>query len=211
MLVISPFTRNPNPDKGPLVSSDLFDHTSMLRFLETWTTAKGKPAPIPARDAAQRRPGLSAWRRNLVGDMTTAFNFAATPDASVPMALVSNVPNRADPRVLDQCITTGTLGTLSGPTQPIVQDPTVNPGTTVPSQEALPGPVLRPSATCAASGPSSPASGGSLPAAAGAGALPNSSAASSDPAMPLALLAATAAVGLLLRLRTRRAREDGPD
>src|SRR5207245_4911476 len=63
MLVISPFSR------GGFVSSALFDHTSVLRFLET-------------RFAAEV-PNLSAWRRATVGDLTSALNFKA-PDHSMP-------------------------------------------------------------------------------------------------------------------------------
>jgi phospholipase C len=70
MLVISPFSR------GGLVSSGLFDHTSVLRFLETRFGAEV--------------PNLSAWRRAAVGDMTSAFNFSK-PDMSVP-ALPSTFP-----------------------------------------------------------------------------------------------------------------------
>jgi phospholipase C len=62
-LVVSPFSR------GGFVSSDVFDHTSILRFLE-------------ARFGAEV-PNLSEWRRSVTGDLTSAFNFAA-PDASVP-------------------------------------------------------------------------------------------------------------------------------
>jgi phospholipase C len=47
----------------------LFDHTSLLRFLETRFGAEV--------------PNLSAWRRATVGDMTTALNFKA-PDTSIP-------------------------------------------------------------------------------------------------------------------------------
>ncbi|HET9103500.1 MAG TPA: alkaline phosphatase family protein [Solirubrobacteraceae bacterium] len=64
MLVVSPFSR------GGLVSSDTFDHTSMLRFLETRFGA--------------RVPNLSAWRRKTTGDLTSAFNFAAKPNATRP-------------------------------------------------------------------------------------------------------------------------------
>ena len=63
MLIISPFSR------GGFVSSDLFDHTSVLRFLETRFGAEV--------------PNLSAWRRATVGDLTSAFNFAK-PDRSIP-------------------------------------------------------------------------------------------------------------------------------
>jgi phospholipase C len=64
MLVVSPFSR------GGLVCSDVFDHTSTLRFLETRFGAKV--------------PNLSGWRRSVTGDLTSAFNFAATPRTSVP-------------------------------------------------------------------------------------------------------------------------------
>ena len=66
MLVVSPFSR------GGLVSSDTFDHTSTLRFLETRFGA--------------RVPNLSAWRRKTTGDLTSAFNFAAKPNASAAVA-----------------------------------------------------------------------------------------------------------------------------
>jgi phospholipase C len=64
MLILSPFTR------GGLCCSDTFDHTSVLRFLET---RFGVEAPY-----------ISQWRRETVGDLTSAFNFAAPPDLSVP-------------------------------------------------------------------------------------------------------------------------------
>lgn len=63
MMIISPFSR------GGFVSSDLFDHTSILRFLETRFGAEV--------------PNFSAWRRATVGDMTSAFNFSKV-DTSVP-------------------------------------------------------------------------------------------------------------------------------
>ena len=60
MLIVSPFTR------GGLVCSDAFDHTSMLRFVETRFGVEV--------------PNLSTWRRRVTGDLTSAFNFAAAPD-----------------------------------------------------------------------------------------------------------------------------------
>lgn len=63
MIVVSPFSR------GGFVSSDLFDHTSVLLFLEALFGAEV--------------PNLSAWRRSTVGDMTSAFNFKAV-DQSIP-------------------------------------------------------------------------------------------------------------------------------
>jgi phospholipase C len=69
MLIVSPFTR------GGLVCSDTFDHTSMLRFVETRFGVEV--------------PNLSTWRRTVTGDLTSAFNFAAVPGdrtAALPKA-----------------------------------------------------------------------------------------------------------------------------
>ena len=63
MLIASPFSR------GGFVASDTFDHTSMLRFLETRFGAEV--------------PNLSTWRREATGDLTSAFNFVK-PDNSNP-------------------------------------------------------------------------------------------------------------------------------
>jgi len=66
-LVVSPYSR------GGLVSKDTFDHTSMLRFIETrWGVEV---------------PNLSEWRRSVTGDMTSAFNFAAPPIFKKPKEL----------------------------------------------------------------------------------------------------------------------------
>ncbi|HEY3702383.1 MAG TPA: alkaline phosphatase family protein [Acidimicrobiales bacterium] len=62
-LVVSPFSR------GGYVNSDTFDHTSMLRFLETRFGVSV--------------PNLSAWRRNAVGDLTSTLSFGSK-DTSVP-------------------------------------------------------------------------------------------------------------------------------
>ncbi|MEV6510057.1 phosphocholine-specific phospholipase C [Streptomyces sp. NPDC051642] len=61
MIVISPWTR------GGWVSSEVFEHTSVLRFLETWTSTLGKPATCP---------DISTWRRKVSGDLTGVFDFA---------------------------------------------------------------------------------------------------------------------------------------
>jgi len=63
MLVVSPFSR------GGYVCSDVFDHTSQLRFLET-------------RFGVQA-PNISAWRRATTGDLTATLS-VAEPDPSVP-------------------------------------------------------------------------------------------------------------------------------
>jgi phospholipase C len=79
-LIVSPFSR------GGFVARDVFDHTSQLRFLETWLTAQG------ARNVTV--PNLTAWRRGAVGDLTTALNFAR-PDASRPNLALRSPMNPA--------------------------------------------------------------------------------------------------------------------
>ncbi|WP_405626684.1 phosphocholine-specific phospholipase C [Streptomyces sp. NBC_01396] len=74
MIVISPWTR------GGWVSSEVFDHTSVLRFLETWTAALGKPATCP---------NISAWRRKVSGDLTGAFDFAHPVYGTAPLPATS--------------------------------------------------------------------------------------------------------------------------
>ncbi|MGW0999246.1 phosphocholine-specific phospholipase C [Streptomyces sp. NPDC002523] len=68
MILISPWTR------GGWVSSEVFDHTSIIRFLEHWTTTLGKPAICP---------NISEWRRTVCGDLTSAIDFS-TADTSAP-------------------------------------------------------------------------------------------------------------------------------
>jgi phospholipase C len=112
MLIVSPFSR------GGLVSSDLFDHTSVLRFLETRFGAEV--------------PNLSAWRRATVGDLTSALNFKK-PDQSIPN-LPSTFP--AVQPAIQQCV-----ANLAGTTLYTV------PGTqAVPRQES--GTATRPSGVC---------------------------------------------------------------
>ena len=86
MLVVSPFSR------GGLVCPDVFDHTSTLRFLETRFGVEV--------------PNLSAWRRAVTGDLTSAFNFAAPPKFSAP-----SLPHLATP------------ATCPSPRQPVTPPP----------------------------------------------------------------------------------------
>ena len=111
-LVISPFSR------GGFVSSELFDHTSILRFLETRFGAEV--------------PNLSAWRRATVGDMTKSLNLTK-PDYSLP-ALPSTIA--ALPGIISQC-----EANLAGFTNYALPSPQ-----TMPAQE--PGTPVRPSGTC---------------------------------------------------------------
>jgi phospholipase C len=112
MLIISPFSR------GGFVSSDLFDHTSVLRFLETRFGAEV--------------PNLSVWRRATVGDLTSAFNFRS-PDQSIP-TLPLTVP--AIPQTIQGC-----AAAIAGATPYSPPDPQTSP-----TQES--GNALRPSGVC---------------------------------------------------------------
>jgi len=112
MLVISPFSR------GGFVSSDLFDHTSILRFLETRFGAEV--------------PNLSAWRRSAVGDLTSALNFKS-PNTQIPN-LPPTIP--AVSQAIQQCA--NNLAGFTPYTVPATQ--------TMPTQET--GTAPKPSGTC---------------------------------------------------------------
>jgi phospholipase C len=66
LLVISPWS------KGGWVNSEVFDHTSVIRFIEA-RFAKSHPK--------LRETNITPWRRAVVGDLTSAFDFA-TPNRS---------------------------------------------------------------------------------------------------------------------------------
>jgi phospholipase C len=67
MIVISPWS------KGGYVSSEVFDHTSLIRFIEA-RFANGNSGLIESN--------ITPWRRAVSGDMTSAFNFR-TPNSKV--------------------------------------------------------------------------------------------------------------------------------
>ncbi|MFF7205723.1 phosphocholine-specific phospholipase C [Streptomyces sp. NPDC008141] len=70
MLVVSPWS------VGGYVCSEVFDHTSVIRFLEEWTGV--------------REPNIGAWRRTVTGDLTSAFDFRRgrpQPDVEQPGAI----------------------------------------------------------------------------------------------------------------------------
>lgn len=93
MLIVSPWT------KGGRVCSQLFDHTSQLRFLEEWLVARGK-----VRNAIACKQ-ISPWRRTVCGDLTSAFDFKnpntgwpASVPGSTSYTLVSGKPMPAPPQ-----------------------------------------------------------------------------------------------------------------
>jgi phospholipase C len=112
MLVISPFSR------GGFVASDLFDHTSVLRFLETLFGTEV--------------PNLSAWRRATVGDLTSALNFKA-PNTSIP-SLPATIPPIT--QIVQEC--TANLAGFTPYTVPATQ--------AMPTQET--GTATKPSGVC---------------------------------------------------------------
>ncbi|WP_329538724.1 phosphocholine-specific phospholipase C [Streptomyces sp. NBC_01358] len=70
MLVVSPWTI------GGYVCSEVFDHTSVIRFLERWTGVK--------------EPNIGDWRRTVTGDLTSAFDFSRArrrPETEQPGAI----------------------------------------------------------------------------------------------------------------------------
>ena len=70
MTVISPWS------SGGWVNSEVFDHTSVIRFLE--------------RRFGVKEPNITAWRRAVCGDLTSAFDFSKYAEPSVKL------PNTAD-------------------------------------------------------------------------------------------------------------------
>src|SRR6202007_406443 len=78
MVVISPWS------KGGWVNSQVFDHTSLIRFIE--------------RRFGSEYPGImesniTKWRRAGSGDLTSAFNFASPNDSTVPLpSTVAYIP-----------------------------------------------------------------------------------------------------------------------
>ncbi|BAN25826.1 phosphocholine-specific phospholipase C [Caballeronia insecticola] len=81
MTVVSPWT------KGGFVCSQIFDHTSVIRFIETRFNVM--------------EPNITAWRRAVCGDLTSAFDFKTTDSRMPPLPDTSNYRSIAD----NQCST----------------------------------------------------------------------------------------------------------
>ncbi|MFC4765164.1 phosphocholine-specific phospholipase C [Dyella koreensis] len=91
MTVISPWST------GGWVCSEVFDHTSVLRFLE--------------KRFGVAEPNISAWRRAVCGDLTSVFDFSGSNTAWPNLPGTSGYPAQAD----QQC------STLPAPTVPNTQ------------------------------------------------------------------------------------------
>jgi phospholipase C len=100
-MVISPYSR------GGYVCGDTFDHTSVLRLLETRFGVEV--------------PNLTPWRRATCGDLTSAFGFDEPPQLEIP-----DLPPTAEALVAAQTA----VKTLPPPTVPTTQAmPSQEPGT----------------------------------------------------------------------------------
>jgi phospholipase C len=72
--LVSPWTR------GGWVNSEVFDHTSVIQFLEVWTASLGTPATSTT---------ITPWRRTISGDLTSAIDF------SRPVLGIPSLPDTA--------------------------------------------------------------------------------------------------------------------
>jgi phospholipase C len=88
-LVVSPFSR------GGYLCSDVFDHTSLLRFIET--------------RFGVTVPNLSDWRRSVTGDLTTALDLVNPTRNQVPRLPVTSI---GDTKVAEQAVLNALAGTL---------------------------------------------------------------------------------------------------
>lgn len=122
-MAISPWSR------GGYVVSELFDHTSCIRFIE--------------RRFNVTVPTISPWRRAMLGDLTSAFNFSA-PDYSVDWVAALPDTSAYPAEAQKEC------DTLPPPKAPAVQSFPV-PATGVRRSRALPY-TLTTTATCGPGG-----------------------------------------------------------
>ncbi len=105
MLVVSPFSA------GGYVCSEIFDHTSTLRFIESRFGVEV--------------PNLSQWRRDNTGDLTSAFDFGNSNTSAPSLPPIStSVKSMAG-------TTDCSIGTVIGAVEPLAM-PSVQ---SVPDQE----------------------------------------------------------------------------
>jgi len=97
MYVISPWS------KGGWVNSEVFDHTSVIRFLE--------------KRFGVREPNISAWRRAVAGDLSSAFNFSDPDDSEFYEELPDTIELAERARTLPGRATPPTPGLAELPVQ----------------------------------------------------------------------------------------------
>jgi phospholipase C len=109
-LVVSPFSA------GGYYCDQVYDHTSLLRFLET--------------RFGVRVPNLSSWRRSVTGDLTEALRFHRRPKTTIPPLPATSL---GDTTVAEQAVINALAGTEDdGEPYPL---PTTN---AMPRQETTP-------------------------------------------------------------------------
>lgn len=96
-VIVSPWTRGGN------VCSQLFDHTSVLQFME--------------KRFGVKETNISDWRRSVCGDLTSAFDFAGASRPGAPL------PSTADFRERVAKSAAGTANAIPDVQQPAVQMP----------------------------------------------------------------------------------------
>ncbi|WP_420993727.1 phosphocholine-specific phospholipase C [Cupriavidus sp. 30B13] len=106
MLVVSPWSA------GGWVNSQVFDHTSTLRFLE--------------QRFGIAEPNISPWRRTVFGDLTSCFNFS-TPNSARPALATAPTKAQADAAYSQQAAAGGVpvpaVGSVPLPRQPLAARP----------------------------------------------------------------------------------------
>jgi phospholipase C len=112
MLVLSPFSR------GGHVASEVFDHTSQLRFLEERFGVKA--------------PNISAWRRHTAGDLTSTLH-PKHSDPTVPKLPSTSKDQMADV-LAEGCTSTSVLEAAPSSAMPNYPVPAHQ---TMPTQERV--------------------------------------------------------------------------
>ena len=107
MYVISPWSR------GGWVNSQVFDHTSVIRFMEL--------------RFGVMEPNITPWRRAVCGDLTSAFDFAH-PD---PRPFAAGLPDTAAPAKRARKLAAAVLPTMP-PSAPPLQQPGTRPSRVLP-------------------------------------------------------------------------------
>ncbi|WP_081070846.1 phosphocholine-specific phospholipase C [Burkholderia territorii] len=107
MIVISPWTR------GGWVCSQVFDHTSVIRFMEARFGVK--------------ETNISEWRRAIVGDLTSAFDFKTSNPTWPPLPNTSGYRQTAD----EQCATLP-YPTIPAPQRAATQESGTRPARPIP-------------------------------------------------------------------------------
>jgi len=106
-IIVSPWTRGGN------VCSQLFDHTSVLQFME--------------KRFGVMEPNISHWRRSVSGDLTSAFDFGDPAQSRV-----APLPSTADFRARVAQSAAGTANAIPDRQQPTTQMPGQRPHRALP-------------------------------------------------------------------------------